>query len=91
MPVTEAMACGKPVIVSDVSSLQEAAGDTGLRLKPDDTAAWTDGLARCIHDQAWREEQGHSAMERVRHFTWHNTASQTVASYRKALNMALEN
>jgi glycosyltransferase involved in cell wall biosynthesis len=90
MPVTEAMACGKPVIVSNVSSLPEAAGDTGLQLPADDPEAWTEGLARCIHDQAWREEQGQRALQRAQQFTWHNTASQTVASYRKALNMTLE-
>ncbi len=91
MPVTEAMACGKPVIVSNVSSLPEAAGDTGLRLPADSSEAWTEGLVRCIHDPLWREEQGQRALQRARQFTWHNTASHTVVSYRKALNMTLEN
>ncbi|MEP7288657.1 MAG: glycosyltransferase family 1 protein [Chloroflexota bacterium] len=85
LPVTEAMACGKPVLVSNVSSLPEAAGDTGLRLPPSDTAAWTAGLSRCIHDGAWRAEQGLLAQTRARQFTWTHTAEQTVASYRKAL------
>jgi glycosyltransferase involved in cell wall biosynthesis len=85
MPVTEAMACGKPALVSDVSSLPEAVGDTGLRLPPGDIPAWTDGLARCIGDNAWRNEQGERARQRARRFTWARTAEQTVDSYRKAL------
>ncbi len=90
MPVTEAMACGKPVLVSEVSSLPEAAGDTGLRLPPADVAAWTEGLACCIGDSAWRAEQGERARLRAAHFTWMRTAEQTVASYRKALAMSME-
>ena len=85
MPVTEAMACGRPVIVSDVSSLPEATGDTGLCLPPDDAVVWTEGLARCIHDGAWRAEQGQRARDRARRFTWARTAEQTVACYRKSL------
>jgi glycosyltransferase involved in cell wall biosynthesis len=85
MPVTEAMACGRPVIVSDVSSLPEATGDTGLRLPPGDAAAWTEGLARCIHDGGWRAEQGQRAKDRAERFTWARTAEQTVACYRKSL------
>lgn len=85
LPVTEAMACGKPVIVSDSSSLPEAAGDTGLRLPPDNIDAWTDALAHCMNNPPWRAEQGQRAIERAAHFTWARTAAQTVASYRKAL------
>ena len=85
LPVTEAMACGKPVLVSNVSSLPEAVGDTGLSIAPHDVAAWTDALARCIHDRAWRAEQGDRARRRAGQFTWTRTAEQTVASYQKAL------
>ncbi len=87
LPVTEAMACGKPVIVSDVSSLPEAAGDTGLRLPPDNAEAWTDALATCMNNRTWRIEQGQRAIERAMRFTWAHTAEQTVASYRKALEV----
>jgi glycosyltransferase involved in cell wall biosynthesis len=86
MPVTEAMACGKPALVSDVSSLPEAVGDTGLRLPPDDVAAWTEALACCIRDTAWRTDQGERARLRTARFTWRQAAAQTVESYRKALS-----
>ncbi len=87
LPVTEAMACGKPVIVSDVSSLPEAVGETGLRLPPDNVAAWTEALTNCIHDEAWRREQGRRSEERAACFTWARTAEQTINSYRKALEV----
>ena len=87
LPITEAMACGKPVIVSDISSLPEAAGDVGMRVAPHDVAAWTAALARCIDDPAWRVEQGQSAQERAKCFTWEQTARQTVDSYKRALEL----
>ncbi len=87
MPVTEAMACGKPVIVSDISSLPEAVGEVGLRLPPADALAWAEALARTIHDADWRAEQGERSRLRAAQFTWRRTAEQTVASYRKALEV----
>jgi glycosyltransferase involved in cell wall biosynthesis len=90
MPVTEAMACAKPALVSDVSSLPEAVGDTGLRLPPMDATAWTEGLAFCIRDSVWRAEQGEQARLRAARLTWRRTAEETVNSYRKALAACVE-
>ena len=85
LPVVEALACGTPVLVSDVSSLPEAAGDTGYCLPPDDVPVWGEALARVISDPAWREEAGARGRVHAARFTWANTAAQTVASYRRAL------
>ncbi|HVO41739.1 MAG TPA: glycosyltransferase family 1 protein [Aggregatilineales bacterium] len=85
MPVTEAMACGKPVLVSDVSSLPEAVGDAGCRLPPESIPAWTEALQRCLHDSDWRDERGARALERAKQFTWQRTAQQTIQSYYRAL------
>lgn len=85
MPVTEALACGTPALVSNVSSLPEAIGDTGYQLPPDDVTVWADALAHVIHDPAWRAEQGARGIEQAARFTWGNTAAQTAASYRRAL------
>lgn len=90
LPVVEAMACGTPVLVSDVSSLPEAAGDTGYRLPPDDVAAWADALAHVIDDATWRDAAGQRGRARAARFTWANTAAQTVASYRRALDLEQE-
>jgi glycosyltransferase involved in cell wall biosynthesis len=88
LPVLEALACGTPALVSDVSSLPEAAGDTGYRLPPDDANAWTDALARVIDDPAWRADAGARGRLRAAQFTWERTAAQTAASYHRALGMS---
>ncbi|NDJ76395.1 MAG: glycosyltransferase family 4 protein [Chloroflexi bacterium] len=90
LPVVEAMACGTPVLVSDVSSLPEAAGDTGYRLPPENDQSWTEALAHVIHDAEWRQVASIRARERAAQFTWSNTAACTVASYRHALGLIQE-
>lgn len=88
LPVIEAMACGTPVLVSDVSSLPEAAGDAGCLLPPYNVNAWAEALNRVIHDPGWRSEAARLGKLRAAHFTWTNTATQTVTSYRRALGEA---
>jgi glycosyltransferase involved in cell wall biosynthesis len=85
LPVGEAMACGCPTLVSDVSSLPEAAGDTGQRLPAEDTSAWTQALAKSITDSAWREGSRRAGLERAKLFSWRATAEATVSAYREAL------
>jgi len=85
LPVTEAMACGTPVIVSSASSLPEAVEDAGQCVPPDVVAAWTNALATAIHDPVWRAESGERGQSRAAGFTWQRTAAHTVASYRRAL------
>lgn len=90
LPILEAMACGTPVLVSNVSSLPEAAGDAGFCLPPDNESAWTDALAHTIHHSDWRENAGEKGHARASFFTWASTAAQTAASYRRALNLKQE-
>jgi glycosyltransferase involved in cell wall biosynthesis len=85
LPVVEALACGTPALVSDVSSLPEAVGPGGLRLPPDDPGAWAAALARAIDDPAWRAEARERGLAHAARFTWAATAAQTAASYRRAL------
>jgi len=44
VPVVEAMACGRPVIVPDITAMPETAGSAGLTYRPGDLA----GLVACI-------------------------------------------
>jgi glycosyltransferase involved in cell wall biosynthesis len=85
LPVVEAMACGCPTLVSNVSSLPEAAGDTGMLLPPDDEASWTTAMRRAIEDDEWRQQSAVAGIERAAKFTWQATASATVDVYREVM------
>ncbi len=85
LPVVEALACGTPVIVSDASSLPEAAGDAGLTLNPHRVPDWTAGLERALTDEAWRAEARARGLAHAATFTWEATARAHAACYRRAL------
>lgn len=85
LPVLEAMACGTPVITSDVSSLPEVVQDSGMRLPPDALDAWEAALKRAYYDADWRACSAARGLAIAETFSWSRTAQLTVNSYRQAL------
>ena len=51
LPPLEAMACGTPVVTSNVSSLPEVAGGAALLVDPYDPDAIADGIMRAVNDE----------------------------------------
>jgi len=85
MPVTEALACGCPVVTTTVSSLPEAGGDAAWLVPPQDASALAAALGQALLPDPARRASGLSHAAR---FTWANTAAQTAAAYRRALGRA---
>ncbi len=81
LPVLEAMACGTPVLTSDVSSLPEAAGDAALLVNPYDTEAIREGIKRLAIDKDFREQCVTRGFRHIKKFSWTETARQTVEVY----------
>ena len=70
LPPLEAMACGTPVVTSNVSSLPEIAGDAALLVDPYDTDAIADGIRRAVTDESLRAGLIARGLERARTFSW---------------------
>jgi glycosyltransferase involved in cell wall biosynthesis len=85
MPVLEAMACGTPVVTSNVSALPEVAGDAGLLVNPYEPAAIGEALAELLESAARRDDLARRGLERARRFTWPQVAEQTVRVYKQIL------
>ena len=85
MPVLEAMACGTPVVTSNVSALPEVAGDAGLLVNPYAPDAISEALAELLESAARREDLSRRGLERARRFTWPQVAEQTVRVYKQIL------
>jgi glycosyltransferase involved in cell wall biosynthesis len=76
IPVLESMACGTPVVTSNLSSLPEVAGDAGLTVDPTDLDAIIDSLQRLVDDEALRASLIEKGLSRAREFTWERSAAQ---------------
>lgn len=82
LPALEAMHCDCPVIVSNISSLPEVAGEAGILLDPDDTTAWAEAMARVLLDAGLRDEMVKNGRLQAAKFTWRKTALMTLEIYR---------
>lgn len=80
-PPLEAMACGTPVVASNIPSIAEVIGDAGLLVPPDDTSAIALATERVLHDSVLAESLRRKGLERASHFTWTRTAALTLAVY----------
>ncbi|HZQ10525.1 MAG TPA: glycosyltransferase family 1 protein [Anaerolineae bacterium] len=85
LPVLEAMACGTPVITSNVSCLPEIAGDAAHLINPRSVQDIADALVRVTTDTAYRGELGRRGVARAQLFSWERTAQQTLAVYYSAI------
>ncbi len=81
IPILEAMACGTPVISSATSAIPEIAGEGALLVDPTDPAAIGNALLRLENDPAFREAQRAYGLDRVRRFSWDETARKLLGLY----------
>jgi alpha-1,3-rhamnosyl/mannosyltransferase len=86
LPPLEAMACGTPVITSNVSSFPEVVGDAGIMVDPYDVKRLRDEIERVLEDSSLRASLGSRGLARAKQFTWENCARQTLDVYKRVLN-----
>lgn len=87
MVALEAMACGTPVIVSDVGGLQQLVkhNQTGLRVKVNDPEALAEAMQKLLSDEARRRRIGHSASCYAEDYSWVKITDQLLAVYGEIL------
>lgn len=78
-PVLEAMACGTPVITSNLSSLPEVAGDAAILVNPYHEAEITAAMQQIITDPELRAQLSVAGLARAQQFSWTQTAQATAA------------
>lgn len=84
LPPLEAMACGTPVVTSDVSSLPEVTGGAALMIDPNDEQALANALIEILNNERLRAELREKGIAQARKFTWRDAAEKTLRLYREA-------
>ena len=80
-PVLESMACGTPVIVSDIPVYHEVAGAAGFYFDPLNSDALAEQLLRSLDSDVQIAGRA-TALKQAAHFSWDNAAKQYCDAYR---------
>jgi glycosyltransferase involved in cell wall biosynthesis len=83
----EAMACGLPVITSDIPALRESTGGNAVLLPPEQKDSWVDAVQSLLGDSDQRNDLSEKGMAWARNFTWEKKAEEYEAALSKAVDM----
>lgn len=78
LPVLEAMACGTPVITSNLSALAEVATDAAMLVNPYDVSEIAAAMYDLIKDDELHQQLRRLGLQRASHFSWEKTGKATV-------------
>ena len=78
IPVIEAQACGVPVVVSNVSSLPEIVGDSGILIDPENTESIARGIQSILNEERPRQALIQKGFANIKRFSWQKCARETL-------------
>jgi glycosyltransferase involved in cell wall biosynthesis len=85
LPPLEAMACGTPVITSNVSSLPEVVGDAAITVDPYNIDELASAINNILSNSDLQGELSKKGLERAKQFSWKKTAEETLKVYEEIL------
>ena len=86
LPPLEAMSCGIPVISSNLTSIPEVVGSSGLLVDPYNIEEITSSMNAVLSDKKLSDKLSASGIKRASEFSWRKTAFETVSAYNKIIS-----
>jgi glycosyltransferase involved in cell wall biosynthesis len=84
-PIIESMACGCPIIASNISCMPEIAGEAAVLVDPTTDSQILEEMYRVLTEESLRAEMREKGLKRARMFDWNRTAENTLAVYEEVL------
>jgi len=81
LPILESMACGTPVVITDIEPLTYVAGDAGFRVTNPSAEGISRAIETVITDPGLRAKLVSAGLRRAEEFRWRETALRTVKVY----------
>ena len=75
LPIVEAMACGTPVLTSNITAMPETAGDAALLVDPRSVEEIARGMDRVVSLSGLRQDLRTKGLKRAAQFSWARTAA----------------
>jgi glycosyltransferase involved in cell wall biosynthesis len=86
LPPLEAMACGCPVISSNLSSIPEVVGDAAIMVDPYSTDEIADAMYEVLTDDELKHSMIEKGIKRSELFNWEKSAKEILGVYEEVCN-----
>lgn len=91
LPIIEAMACGIPVITSNVSCMPEIAGDAAVLINPSKPEEIAEATQQLLQNNLLHETLSNKGKKRALLFTWDLSVKKLVSIYKEVEDNLCEN
>lgn len=81
LPILESMACGTPVITSNLSAIPEVGGNAVIYVKAENVEDISKNLKSVMSDEELRNEMRSKGLEQAQKFSWKKAAQETRLIY----------
>lgn len=86
LPPIEAMACGVPVITSNLTSIPEVVSDCAVLINPYNIDEIAEAICKVLNDEKFANKLILKGLIRSSEFNWRKTAKNTLIAYNKIIN-----
>jgi glycosyltransferase involved in cell wall biosynthesis len=87
LPVLEAMACGTPVVASDIPVMAEVVGDGAFLVEEGSARAMAGAILALLIQAPLRETQITQGLSQATKYSWRKTAQETLGVYERVMRM----